>query len=312
MPPSEILCLGEVLWDSLPTGLVLGGAPFNVACHLHALGVPVGMISRVGADRLGEEVVQRLTRYGIGTELIQVDPALPTGFVSVTLDAQGNATYDIVAPAAWDAIESTGAVLRRAASARAIVFGSLAQRAVTTRDTVERLWDTPALKVFDVNLRAPYHSPEIVERSLRRANIVKLNHDELRQLGTWFALPAGLRAATAALAERFGCGVVCVTRGGAGAALWHDGRWTEHPGFRVEVADTVGAGDAFLAAALVDLLDGRDDLAVLRRANLVGAHVATQRGAGPAYGGEMIARLLDASGEAATPSPAVERVKAGW
>jgi fructokinase len=312
MPASEILCVGEVLWDALPAGLFLGGAPFNVACHLRALGVPVGMVSRVGADRLGREAVQRVRRHGIGTELIQVDPELPTGFVCVTLDAQGNAEYDIVAPAAWDAIEPTDAVLRRAAAARAIVFGSLAQRAVTTRDTIELLWETGALKVFDVNLRSPYHSPEIVERSLRRSNVVKLNHEELRQLASWFGLPDAPRAATAALAERFGCEIVCVTRGSSGAALWRDGRWTEHPGFRVEVADTVGAGDAFLAAVLAELLDGRDDLAALRRANLIGAYVATQPGAVPGYDGEAIARIVDASREGVRrlPSTAAERAEA--
>jgi fructokinase len=306
MPASEILCVGEVLWDALPAGLFLGGAPFNVACHLRALGVPVGLVSRVGADRLGREAIRRVGRYGIGTELIQIDPELPTGFVCVTLDAQGNAGYDIVAPTAWDAIEPTDAVLRRAAAARAIVFGSLAQRAVTTRDTIERLWETGARKVFDVNLRAPYHSPEIVERSLRRSNVVKLNHDELRQLASWFGLPDAPRAAAAALAARFGCEIVCVTRGGGGAALWRDDRWTEHPGFRIEVADTVGAGDAFLAALLAALLDGKDDLAALRQANLIGAYVATRLGAVPEYDGEAMARIVEATREAdrdAVPRP---------
>src|SRR5918911_4194814 len=132
MPGSEILCVGEVLWDSLPAGLFLGGAPFNVACHLRAAGLPVSMVSRVGSDRLGEEVLRRAPWYGVGTDLIQVDPELPTGFVRVTVDGAGNAEFEIVEPAAWDAIVPTEALLARAAGARAIVFGTLAQRHATS------------------------------------------------------------------------------------------------------------------------------------------------------------------------------------
>src|SRR5918911_4746997 len=128
MPGSEILCVGEVLWDALPAGLFLGGAPFNVACHLRAAGMPVTLVSRVGADLLGEEALRRVARYGVGTDLVQVDPALPTGFVRVTIDDAGNPEYEIVEPAAWDAIEPTDALLARAAGARAVVFGTLAQR----------------------------------------------------------------------------------------------------------------------------------------------------------------------------------------
>src|SRR4051812_39611201 len=133
MARSEVLCIGELLWDSLPAGLFLGGAPFNVAGHLHALGVPVGMVSRVGRDRLGSEALQRLARNGIATDLVQVDPALPTGFVSVLVDEQGVPAYDILAPAAWDFIDVGDGVLERAAQAAAVVFGSLAQRSLRSR-----------------------------------------------------------------------------------------------------------------------------------------------------------------------------------
>jgi fructokinase len=290
MPSTEILCVGEVLWDSLPAGLFLGGAPFNVACHLRAAGQPAAMVSRVGADRLGEEALARAARYGVDVGLVQVDPALPTGFVRVTVDDAGNAEFDIVEPAAWDAIASTPALLARAEAARAIVFGSLAQRSAVTRATIERLWEFEALLVFDVNLRPPYDDREVVRRSLRRAAIVKLTDGELRRLAAWFDLPhAGTDAkpvktadTVAALAESFGCGTVCVTRGAGGAALWRDGRWTEHPGFPVEVRDTVGAGDAFLAVLLAGILSGAEDRALLRHANLIGAYVATQPGALPA------------------------------
>ena len=282
MPSSEILCVGEVLWDALPAGLFLGGAPFNVACHLRAAGTPVSMVSRVGADHLGEEALRRAARYGVGTDLIQVDPALPTGFVRVTIDDSGSTAYEIVEPAAWDAIAASDALLQRAAEARAIVFGSLAQRHTVTRGTIERLWDSEALMVFDVNLRPPYDDREIVRRSLRRADVVKINHREMQQLAAWFDLPGAEREAAAALAEAFACRIVCVTRGSDGAALWREGTWTEHPGFEVEVRDTVGAGDAFLAVLLAGLLAGTESRALLHHANLIGAYVATQFGAVPA------------------------------
>jgi fructokinase len=304
MATSEILCVGELLWDALPAGLFLGGAPFNVAGHLHTLGVPVAMVSRVGIDRLGAEALERLARHGVGTELVQLDPVLPTGFVSVTVDDCGVPAYDIVAPAAWDAIELRDGLLDRAAGAAAVVFGSLAQRSGVSRETIERLCSVDVPKVFDVNLRPPYDDAEVVRRSLPRADVVKLNDYELDQMAEWFDLPAGLRDRTTALADRFGCRTICVTRGGAGAAMLHAGRWTEHPGFRVEVKDTVGAGDAFLAALLAGLLAGHDDEDTLRHANLLGAYVATQPGAIPAYEPASVSLAVDPAPTGASPAGA--------
>ena len=282
MAGSEVLCIGEILWDALPEGLFLGGAPFNVACHLRATGAPVAMVSRIGADRLGEEALRRATRYGVSTELIQVDDTLPTGFVRVDVDQTGNPGYDILEPASWDALELTGELRARAQRARAIVFGTLAQRHVTSRATIQRLWDTKALAVFDVNLRAPYEDREIVAASLHRADVVKLSGDELRRLAGWFGLVGDLQQSTTALAELFACPVVCVTRGGEGAVMLRDGKWSEHSGYPVDVRNTVGAGDAFLAVLLAGLLAGGSDSTLLQHANLIGSYVATQYGAVPA------------------------------
>jgi fructokinase len=293
MPSSEVLCVGEVLWDALPEGLFLGGAPFNVACHLRAAGTPVTMVSRIGKDRLGDEVLRRAARYGVTTDLVQVDDALPTGFVRVDVDEVGNPTYEILAPAAWDAIAPTPALLARAENARAIVFGTLAQRQAVSRATIQRLWDAKALMVVDVNLRTPFEDREIVRRSLERADVVKLSDEELRSIADWFDLPADSRKAVAALAEMFACRVVCVTRGSDGAGLWHDGNWSDHPGFKVEVRDTVGAGDAFLAVLLAGLLAGGADAAILQHANLIGAYVATQFGAVPADQGAAVPLPVD-------------------
>jgi fructokinase len=281
MPASEVLCVGEVLWDALPEGLFLGGAPFNVACHLRAAGTAVAMVSRVGNDRLGDEVRRRAARYGVGADLIQGDPALPTGFVRVSVDDAGNPAYEILEPAAWDAIAATDALLERAASARAIVFGSLAQRRAVSRETIQRLWEAKALMVFDVNLRPPFDDREIVRASLHRADVVKVSEHELKRIAAWFRLRGRGREIVSAVAEAFACPIVCVTRGRRGAVLLHDGRWTEHPGFVVDVRDTVGAGDAFLAVLLAGLLAGRSDESLLQHANLMGAYVATQFGAVP-------------------------------
>ncbi|HEX6070666.1 MAG TPA: PfkB family carbohydrate kinase [Longimicrobiaceae bacterium] len=286
-----MLCIGELLWDSLPAGLFPGGAPFNVAGHLHALGVPVAVISRVGRDRLGTEAIARLSHLGIDPNLVQVDDTLPTGFVSVVVAEGGIPSYEIEQPAAWDGIELAAGVRERAAEARAIVFGSLAQRSRGSRDTIRRLWQADALQVFDVNLRPPFEDREIVRESLTAADMVKLNEGELGRLAGWFGLPANPRRAAEALGERFGCATVCVTRGAEGATLLREGRWTEHAGFAVEVRDTVGAGDAFLAALLAGLLSGRDDEALLRAANLLGAYVASRDGAIPPHDRAAIAGI---------------------
>lgn len=277
----RVLCVGEILWDSLPAGLFLGGAPFNVASHLHALGEEVHFLSRVGDDRLGAEALRRVAGQGLATDLVQTDPALPTGFVSVTLSPDGSPRYDIVRPAAWDAIEATPAALERARAADAIVFGTLAQRDQRSREAIRHLLAGPALPVLDVNLRPPYDRWALVEHSLAMARLVKLNREELERLAGWFGLPGGEREAMRALAERFDCPTVCVTRGEQGALLLHRGRWAEHGGFRVRVRDTVGAGDAFLAALLHGLLSGAEELAALQHANLMGAYVATREGATP-------------------------------
>ena len=283
MPTGEVLCVGELLWDALPAGLFLGGAPFNVACYLSAAGVPTTMVSRVGADRLGEEAVRRAQRYGVGTDLVQVDPTLPTGFVGATIDESGQPTYVIEDAVAWDAIEASDVLLARAGRARAIVFGSLAQRHATTRRTIERLWEGSALQVFDINLRPPFEDRDVIRGSLQRADVVKVNREELHRLASWFELPNGDRESASALSGKFSCPVVCVTRGAAGAGLWRDDTWTEHEGFKVEVRDTVGAGDAFLAVLLAGLLSGADSETLLKNANRIGADVASRAGALPVY-----------------------------
>ena len=280
---SEILCVGEILWDALPDGLFLGGAPFNVACHLQALGQEVAFVSRVGDDRLGLEALRRMRARSLGTDLMQIDDSLPTGFVQVALGGTGEPDYEILEPAAWDAITFTDTVGQHAEHADALVYGSLAQRALTSRQTIQRLCEAEVLRVFDINLRPPFIDQAVVERSLEAADVAKFNDDELRYLQDWFGLPDDTEAAVADLAGAFDCRALCVTCGGEGAWLWLDGSSWHHPSYAVEVADTVGAGDSFLAALLTGLLAGRRGDAILDLANRLGAYVASRPGAIPAY-----------------------------
>ena len=291
----EILSVGEVLWDSLPDGLFLGGAPFNVACHLHALGEPVAFASRVGDDELGREILRRMERQGLDPGLIQVDRELETGFVVVKLDAKGSPTFQILEPSAWDAMEPAAPLLEAARTARALVHGSLALRRPATRDTLRRIFETGVPRAFDVNLRPPFVDRAIVEECLKGARIVKLNDQEWTVLSGWFGLSGDLRRGSEALAARFGIETVCITRGAAGAALRHRGGWHEHPGFRVHAVDAVGSGDAFLAALLSGLLRGKDPALVLEEANALGAFVATRRGATPPSDPGEVAKIRGAA-----------------
>lgn len=303
--PDKILCVGEILWDALPDGLFLGGAPFNVARHLHKLGEDVAFVSRIGDDVLGQEAMRRLQAQRLDAALVQTDDTLPTGFVRVALDHRtGEPAYEIVEPAAWDAIALTDALRQCTRTADALVFGSLAQRAARSRATIHHLCDTESVtRVFDINVRPPYVNRAVVEHSLRAADVVKLNTDELGQLRDWFALPAARADALQEVALTFGCTAVCTTGGSEGAWLWQNGTCTHHPGYDVDVADTVGAGDAFLSALLTGLLDGRGGEPLLALANRLGAYVAAHAGADPAYEVETLEDIRHLPLEAAPRHP---------
>lgn len=280
---STILCVGELLWDALPDGLFLGGAPFNVASHLHALGQEATFVSRVGDDRLGHEALRRMRARGLTTNLMQIDDSLPTGFVQVELGNTDEPDYTILEPAAWDAITVTDPLQQHVERADALVYGSLAQRAHPSRHTIQRLCQADVLRVFDVNLRPPFVDEAVVERSLHVADVVKCNDGEFRDLQEWFNLPADPEAAGADLAEAFDCTAVCVTHGSEGAWLWRRGSSWSHSGYPTNVTDTVGAGDAFLSALLVGLLTDQTGEVILDCANRLGAYVAAQLGATPLY-----------------------------
>ncbi|MCX7017720.1 MAG: carbohydrate kinase [bacterium] len=292
MNKTDVLCVGEVLWDALPAGLFLGGAVFNVACHLHEQGLNAEFASRAGNDELGREIRRRIESRGMSARFLQTDDALATGFVIVTLDEFRSPVFDIVHPSAWDAIEISPDLVECASSARAVVFGTLAQRDAVSRRAIQTLWNTKAIRALDINLRPPYYSREIVEESLKHCDLLKLNDQEYERFMEWFGIPGELEKGAHCLEERFGCQTLCVTRGANGAALLHKGTWCEHPGFSVRVADTVGAGDAFLAALLAEILTGAEPARALEQANAVGAFVATQNGATPKHDNAAIMDII--------------------
>jgi fructokinase len=281
----SILCFGEIVWDALPRGVFLGGAPLNVAYHLNRLGRRALQVSRVGADFLGAETLRRLRAAGVATDLIQIDDDAATGAVVVSLDRAGDASYEILHPVAWDRIAGTPELESAAASAEALVYGTLATRSESNAALLSRLLDAVPFRLCDVNLRRPHDDPANALKWAARASVIKLNEEELEQLAPEAGDKARLGERAAALSARTGVGTIVVTRGGKGAAVLHDGAFTSRPSPKVEVADTVGAGDAFTAAFLDGLLKDGDPVGALDAALRLGAFVASRHGAQPEHEG---------------------------
>lgn len=283
-----IVCFGEVLWDLLPDARFPGGAPFNVAYHLHRMGLRALPASAVGRDALGRELLELLAHWEIESSYVAVEAGLPTGTVQASLSPTGDASYVIAAPVAWDAIRVAPGLIREMQSARALVFGSLALRCEHNRRSLEVLLGAArpgALRVFDVNLRVPFDDLALVGRFARQAGLLKLNAAEAARLvGDGGETPGAEERHARALGSETGAGMVCVTAGARGAGLLKDGVWMWEPGRTVKVADTVGAGDAFLARLLCGLLARKETPAqTLAGACRLGEWVASRSGATPEY-----------------------------
>ena len=282
---SEVVCFGEVLWDLLPQGRFLGGAPLNVAYHLRRLGHAPRLVSAVGSGELGTEALARIERAGLATDAIRRHDTLPTGSVEVRLDAQGQATYQIHRPVAWDEIATLPAA--GGTSAAALVFGSLALRSMANRQTL-RAWlrASSGLKVCDLNLRPPFDAVGELTEFIQGCALLKVNGDEARTLAPTELKEAGVERHAEHLAMKYACTMVCVTLGGDGAFLWREGRSYRAASPAVQVKDTIGAGDAFTAALLDGILrsgENADWEKLLTRACALGAFVASCAGAQPEY-----------------------------
>ncbi|HEY3863637.1 MAG TPA: carbohydrate kinase [Verrucomicrobiae bacterium] len=280
----NVIGLGEILWDILPDGRQLGGAPANFAFHARGLGARSRVISRVGPDDLGREILQRLQVLGLSTQEIQIDPSAPTGTVTVELSLDGQPRYTIHENVAWDCLAVTDSALAAAAEADAVSFGTLAQRCGVSRHAIQSLLAAirpGALRILDLNLRQHYFSREVIETSLGLANLLKFNDAELPVLAELLGLRGGAREQIEQLAAKYALRCVCLTRGAHGSLLHSGGQWSDDPSRPVAVKDTIGAGDAFTAALALGLLEGRSLDSINLRANQVARYVCSQEGATP-------------------------------
>jgi fructokinase len=277
---APIICIGEFLWDMLPTGRQPGGAPFHVAVHLRQLGQAVQLVSRVGDDELGKELLTAMASHSLDSQLVQHSASQLTGMVKVNL-SQGRKIYKVVEPVAWDYLQHTDHLRAAVANSRMLVYGSLAARSATTRETLYRLLQVASFKVFDVKLRAPHYSRTVVKYLLRQADLVKLNQPELVEIMGWLGQSATEATALPWLAAHFKLQAVCVTKGAAGASLWYNNQLLEQPAFPTATPDTLGSSDAFLATLLASWPTSNPAEA-LRAACQAAATVAAGAGVTPA------------------------------
>jgi fructokinase len=280
-----IVGLGELLWDLLPAGRHLGGAPANFAYFSNVLGDRGVVASRVGNDALGRETIEQLKHLKLDPSHVQRDHAHPTGTAPVTVSRSGQPQFIITRSVAWDFLQMTPAWRALARSADAICFGSLAQRSPRSRKTIReflRSTRVETLRVFDVNLRQEFYSPTLIANSLELADVVKLNHQELPRIMEMLNLPySSPGTAARRLLREYDLRLVCVTRGSRGSLLVSPAGKDRHPGFRIKVADAIGAGDAFTAALVHHYLRGASLAGMNEAANRLGSWVASQSGATP-------------------------------
>ena len=278
-----IVGIGEVLWDVFPTGRKLGGAPANFAYHVSQFGLEGLAVSAVGRDGLGEETLEALRGHGLHFHMDRVEE--PTGTVQVTLDEKGVPQYEIKTGVAWDNIPYTRELARIASCTKAVCFGSLAQRSPVSRETIGWFLDAVpegCLKVFDINLRQQFYTREVLEDSLQRADILKINEEEIVTVAQLFGIEGeGFEDTCRELIRRYGLDMVILTCGAVGSHVFHEGGMSYLDTPAVQVADTVGAGDSFTGAFVACMLEGKSVEEAHRTAVKVSAYVCTQTGAMP-------------------------------
>lgn len=280
-----VVGMGEALWDVLPEGKKIGGAPANFAYHVSQFGLPSRVVSAIGSDPLGREIVENFTSKGLN-HLIEEVP-YPTGTVQVEIDPAGVPQYDIKENVAWDNIPYTARLEALAGQTRAVCFGSLAQRNVVSRDTINRFLDAmpqtaDSLVVFDVNLRQGFYTKEILCNSMKRCNILKINDEELVTVSRMFGYPGiDLQDKCWILLGKYNLRMLILTCGINGSYVFTPGNVSFQPTPKVEVADTVGAGDSFTAAFIASLLKGKSVAEAHALAVRTSAFVCTRKGAMP-------------------------------
>ncbi len=286
-----VVGMGEALWDVLPEGKKIGGAPANFAYHVSQFGLPGYVVSAVGDDALGKEIVENFTSKGLNQLIAEVP--YPTGTVQVEIDQAGIPQYDIKENVAWDNIPYTDSLEALAKRTKALCFGSLAQRNVVSRETINRFLDAmpqsdDSLVVFDVNLRQGFYNKEILCNSMSRCNILKINDEELVTVSRMFGYPGiDLQDKCWILLGKYNLKMLILTCGINGSYVFTPGNVSFQPTPKVEVADTVGAGDSFTAAFISSILKGRSVQEAHSRAVRTSAYVCTKKGAMPILPAEL-------------------------
>ncbi|WP_035672543.1 carbohydrate kinase [Flavobacterium sp. 83] len=276
------VCFGEILFDVFLEHKKIGGAPLNVASRLSSLGGEVSVISGVGNDLHGKELIEYLNVSGINTDAVQVKDNYPTGLVNVILNEKGNASYDINYPSAWDKIETSNENISIVKNADFFVYGSLSSRDSVSRNTLDQLLAVAKYKIFDVNLRVPHYTKKNVLDLLQESDFIKFNDDELNEICEDLnSNKKSLEQNIKFIAKETNTDTVCVTLGSHGAVLYCNDTFYHNCGFKVNVVDTVGSGDSFLASLIIMLLNGEDPQYAINFASAVGAIVAQNEGANP-------------------------------
>ncbi|MFI3222107.1 MAG: carbohydrate kinase [Methylococcaceae bacterium] len=289
-----VICFGEVLFDVFPHYRQIGGAPLNVALRLAALGLEAQIISKIGTDALGKEILSFIQSNHVSTETIQIDDTLATGEVLIGLDEKGSASYTINYPVAWDNIEVTAAVTNALKNADALVFGSLACRDERSYNSLQTLLKIAPYKIFDVNLRALYYSQALLINLMQQSDFIKFNDDELYEITGYLNSPfKSLEEHILFIAEHTHAKSICVTKGSQGAVLYYNQQLYFNNGYKINVVDTVGAGDSFLAGLLSQLLVNIEPQKALDFACALGALVASHEGANPKISNTSIKKLMN-------------------
>lgn len=279
---ADIVCFGELLWDMLPTGKVVGGAPFNISNRAQALGTEAVVITSVGDDDLGTELMHVVAQKGNNCDFIQVHPTLPTSTVDITVGSGGEPEYTIVHPVAWDDVQLTDEIIELVKGAKIFVYSSLGLRDQRSRDVLFELLSYANLKVCDINLREGHYEKDTILKMFEQADILRMNEFELNMAANWLNIEIdSFKDGVIKIADRFNYSGVIATLGGEGAISYKDGQFYQQDVFAVEVVDTVGAGDAFLATYLTEVLKQSTESQALKRACAVGALTASKAGGTP-------------------------------
>lgn len=281
----KVICFGEILWDNLPNGRLAGGAPMNVAYHLRNLGVDASLISRVGNDQAGQDLIDFISSIGIPTNLIQLDNHEKTSEVIGELKDGNEMVYTITYPTAWDYIAWQNSYQQLIENTDMLIYGSLASRHSMSRQTLLKVLEAANYKVFDVNLRLPHYEKNTLRELLHQANLVKVNENEIEVLGNWFTFFSKEEDRVKALQELFNIDEIIITKGANGSAYYSKNQQIAQNSFAVEVVDTVGSGDAFLAGFLAKKLESQSHTTCLNYASALGAYVASKAGGCPPYNG---------------------------